>query len=111
MNNDFNAPMLLAQLFESVKYINSISDGNATISVDDLSLLSTEMYSFVSDVLGLAMTTEQDDSKLDGVMELVLNLRQQARTNKDWTTSDQIRDGLAAVGIVVKDGKEGTSWK
>jgi cysteinyl-tRNA synthetase len=111
MNDDFNAPMLLAQLFESVKYINSISDGNATITADDLSLLSTEMYSFVSDVLGLAMTTEQDDSKLDGVMELVLNLRQQARTNKDWTTSDQIRDGLAAVGIVIKDGKEGTSWK
>ena len=111
MNDDFNAPMLLAHLFECVKYINSISDGNATITADDLSLLSTEMYSFVSDVLGLAMTTEQDDSKLDGVMELVLNLRQQARTNKDWTTSDQIRDGLAAVGIVVKDGKEGTSWK
>jgi cysteinyl-tRNA synthetase len=111
MNDDFNAPMLLAQLFESVKYINSISDGNATITADDLSLLSTEMHSFVSDVLGLAMTTEQDDSKLDGVMELVLNLRQQARTNKDWTTSDQIRDGLAAVGIVIKDGKEGTSWK
>ena len=111
MNDDFNAPMLLAQLFECVKYINSISDGNATITADDLSLLSTEMHCFVSDVLGLAMTTEQDDSKLDGVMELVLNLRQQARTNKDWTTSDQIRDGLAAVGIVVKDGKEGTSWK
>jgi cysteinyl-tRNA synthetase len=111
MNDDFNAPMLLAQLFECVKYINSISDGNATITADDLSLLSTEMHCFVSDVLGLAMTTEQDDSKLDGVMELVLNLRQQARTNKDWTTSDQIRDGLAAVGIVVKDGKDGTSWK
>ncbi|MEN9445677.1 MAG: hypothetical protein RL728_189 [Bacteroidota bacterium] len=111
MNDDFNAPMLLAHLFECVKYINSISDGNATITADDLSLLSTEMHCFVSDVLGLAMTTEQDDSKLDGVMELVLNLRQQARTNKDWTTSDQIRDGLAAVGIVVKDGKDGTSWK
>jgi cysteinyl-tRNA synthetase len=111
MNDDFNAPMLLAQLFESVKYINSISDGNATISADDLSLLATEIHSFVSDVLGLAMTTEQDDSKLDGVMELVLNLRQQARTNKDWTTSDQIRDGLASVGIVVKDGKDGTIWK
>ena len=64
MNDDFNAPMLLAQLFECVKYINSISDGNATIKADDLSFLSTEMYSFVSDVLGLAMTTEQDDSKL-----------------------------------------------
>ena len=111
MDDDFNAPMLQAQLFESVKYINSISDGNATITSDDLSLLTIEMNSFVSDVLGLEMSSQQDDSKLDGVMDLVLNLRQQARTNKDWTTSDQIRDGLAAVGIVVKDGKEGTSWK
>jgi cysteinyl-tRNA synthetase len=111
MDDDFNAPMLQAQLFESVKYINSISDGNATITVDDLSLLTTEMHSFVNDVLGLEMSSQQDDSKLDGVMDLVLNLRQQARTNKDWTTSDQIRDGLAAVGIVVKDGKDGTSWK
>jgi len=111
MSDDFNAPMLMAQLFESVKYINSISDGKATITADDLSLLSTEMHSFVSDVLGLEMTSVQDDSKLDGVMELLLNLRQQARANKDWTTSDQIRDGLAAVGIVVKDGKDGTSWK
>ena len=111
MDDDFNAPMLQAQLFESVKYINSISDGNATITVDDLSLLTTEMHSFVYDVLGLEMSSQQDDSKLDGVMDLVLNLRQQARTNKDWTTSDQIRDGLAAVGIVVKDGKDGTSWK
>jgi cysteinyl-tRNA synthetase len=111
MDDDFNAPMLQAQLFETVKYINSISDGNATITSDDLSLLTTEMHSFVNDVLGLEMSSQQDDSKLDGVMDLVLNLRHQARTNKDWTTSDQIRDGLAAVGIVVKDGKEGTSWK
>jgi cysteinyl-tRNA synthetase len=111
MNDDFNAPILLAQLFETVKFINSISDGKATITAEDLTLLTSELISFVKDVLGLELSSQQDDSKLDGVMDLVLNLRQQARTNKDWATSDQIRDGLAAVGIVVKDGKDGTSWK
>jgi cysteinyl-tRNA synthetase len=64
----------------------------------------------VHDVLGLNTGVGNSDSKLAPVMDLVLELRQHARENKDWTTSDRIRDGLAAAGIVVKDGKEGTSW-
>jgi cysteinyl-tRNA synthetase len=82
------------------------------VSPSDLTLLTKEVNAFVFDVLGLAsLTASGDDSKLEGVMDLVLNLRQQARENKDWTTSDKIRDGLAAAGLVVKDGKDGTSWK
>ena len=110
MGDDFNAPILLANIFEAVKYINSISDGNATISKTDLELLSTELTSFVLDVLGLSLSKASTDSKLAPVMDLVLDIRKAARENKDWTTSDKIRDGLAAAGIVVKDGKEGTSW-
>lgn len=110
MNDDFNAPILIANLFEAVKQINLINDGNATISSADRELLEKEMKGFVFDVLGLQATESNTDSKLAPVMDLVLDLRQQARTNKDWTTSDKIRDGLAAAGIVVKDGKEGTSW-
>ncbi len=110
MGDDFNAPILLANIFEAVKYINSISDGNATISKADLELLSTELTSFVLDVLGLSLSKASTDSKLAPVMDLVLDIRKTARENKDWTTSDKIRDGLAAAGIVVKDGKEGTSW-
>jgi len=110
MNDDFNAPILIANLFEAVKQINLINDGNATISSADKELLEKEMKGFVFDVLGLQATESNTDSKLAPVMDLVLDLRQQARTNKDWTTSDKIRDGLAAAGIVVKDGKEGTSW-
>lgn len=110
MGDDFNAPILLANIFEAVKYINSISDGNATISKADLELLSTELTSFVLDVLGLSLSKASTDSKLAPVMDLVLDIRKAARENKDWTTSDKIRDGLAAAGIVVKDGKEGTSW-
>ncbi len=110
MNDDFNAPILIANLFEAVKQINLINDGNATISSADKELLEKEMKGFVFEVLGLQATESNTDSKLAPVMDLVLDLRQQARTNKDWTTSDKIRDGLAAAGIVVKDGKEGTSW-
>jgi cysteinyl-tRNA synthetase len=112
MNDDFNAPILVANLFETVKQINAIKEGKATVSPSDLTLLTKEVNAFVFDVLGLAsLTASGDDSKLEGVMDLVLNLRQQARENKDWTTSDKIRDGLAAAGLVVKDGKDGTSWK
>jgi cysteinyl-tRNA synthetase len=110
MNDDFNAPILIANLFEAVKQINLINYGNATISKSDKELLETEMKGFVFNVLGLEFASSTNDSKLKPVMELVLDLRQQARANKDWTTSDKIRDGLAAAGIVVKDGKEGTTW-
>ena len=110
MNDDFNAPILLANIFEAVKYINSISDGKASISKEDLNSLTTEINSFVLDVLGLELQKTNTDSKLAPVMDLVLDIRKNARENKDWTTSDKIRDGLAAAGIVVKDGKEGTSW-
>jgi cysteinyl-tRNA synthetase len=110
MNDDFNAPILVANLFEAVKYINLINDGNASISENDKATLIAAMHSFIFDVLGLVSEQESESGKLSPVMDLVLDLRQQARTNKDWTTSDKIRDGLAAAGIVVKDGKEGTSW-
>jgi cysteinyl-tRNA synthetase len=111
MNDDFNTPVLVANLFETVKFINAVKDKKASISSDDLSFLSKEMNGFVFNVLGLNELTSDDNSKLARVMDLVLELRQQARDIKDWTTSDKIRDGLAAAGIVVNDGKEGCSWK
>lgn len=113
MNDDFNAPILISHLFEGAKRVNLINDGKDTISAEDLALLKTEMHSFLTDVLGIRVISEQnnDASRLDPLMELVLELRQQARDNKDWTTSDKIRDKLAAAGIVVKDGKEGASWQ
>jgi cysteinyl-tRNA synthetase len=110
MNDDFNAPILVASLFEAVKKINSVQDGNEKINASDLTLLKDKMKTFVFDVLGLQIETSQQDNRLEPVMNLVLDLRQEARNNKDWTTSDKIRDGLAAAGIVVKDGKEGATW-
>lgn len=110
MDDDFNAPILIANIFEAVKRINLINDGNETITIKDLELLSVEMKKFLFDVLALQIGSVNNDSKLSPVMDLVLELRQEAREKKDWPTSDKIRDGLAAAGIVVKDGKEGTSW-
>lgn len=110
MNDDFNAPILVANLFEAVKFINSVKDGKASITTDDLSNLKKEMEAFVHDVLGLQSETEDGESRLTPVMDLILELRQQARENKDWDTSDKIRDGLNAAGIVVKDSKDGTTW-
>lgn len=110
MDDDFNAPMLIANLFEAVRRINLVNDGKDSLSATDRNLLRSELKAFVLDVLGLQVGVANSDSKLAPVMDLVLELRQQARANKDWTTSDKIRDGLAAAGIVVKDSKEGTSW-
>ena len=87
-----------------------MKDGSQTVSKEDLELLQTEMNAFVQDVLGLRQGNSSGNDKLSPVMDLVLDLRQEARENKDWLTSDKIRDGLAIAGIVVKDSKEGTNW-
>ncbi len=111
MDDDFNAPILVANLFEAVKFINSVNDKKATISKIDLASLTEAMLGFVQGVLGIKNADSGADNKLAPVMDLVLDLRQEARANKDWGTSDKIRDGLAAAGIVVKDEKDGSSWK
>lgn len=110
MNDDFNTPVLVAHLFDAVSYINRVNDGHATISTEDLNNLRTKMREFTFDVLGIKPVNEQDDSKLDAAMEIILELRKNARENKDWAMSDLIRDKLSAAGILVKDGKDGTTW-
>ena len=111
MNDDFNAPILVAHLFDAVKKINLIKDNKETINAGDKDFLLSEMKCFVQDVLGLEFNSEAGDDRLSPVMNLVLELRQKARANKDWDTSDLIRDGLKNAGVEVKDGKESTSWK
>ncbi len=111
MNDDFNSPILIATLFEAVKFIVGVKEGNEQITLEDKELLQTTLNDFIFDVLGLLDTTvtNQDNSdKLSGTVELLIKLRAEARNNKDFATSDQIRDQLMAVGIQLKDGKEGT---
>ena len=113
MNDDFNSPILIAQLFEASKHINSIKEEKDTISASNLALLQQTMHDFIFDVLGLvdvASENNSDGNKLSGAIELLIELRNQARSNKDFATSDQIRDQLLEVGIQLKDGKEGTSF-
>ncbi|KAB1153180.1 cysteine--tRNA ligase [Tenacibaculum aiptasiae] len=111
MNDDFNTPILIAHLFDAVKFINLLKDKKATISSDDLEELKNTLNAFCFDVLGLVSETNQQDTKtLDGTVELLIKLRKEARENKDWALSDQIRDELLALGVQLKDGREGTTF-
>jgi cysteinyl-tRNA synthetase len=112
MNDDFNTPILIANLFEGIKYVNLINDGKETISSLDLELFSKAIHSFLFDVLGLKDETETENNseKLEGVVKMLINMRNEARANKDFAMSDQIRDQLIALGIQLKDGKDGTSF-
>ena len=111
MNDDFNSPILIAQLFEAVKFINSVADGKATVSSADLETLRTTMNAFVFDVLGLTQASEaQGTDKLDVAMKILIDMRLRARNDKNWALSDKIRDELAANGIILKDGKDGTTY-
>ena len=111
MNDDFNSPIVIANLFEAVRMVNSVKDGHAKINAQELDLLKQLFQSFVFDILGLLDTEAGgDDGLVDGLMETIIDIRKEARAKKDWTTSDIIRDKLAALDIVLKDGKEGTTW-
>jgi cysteinyl-tRNA synthetase len=112
MNDDFNTPILIANLFEGVKHINLIKEGKEQLTEEDKQMLTETMNSFVFDVLGLENITDagKDSEKLSGVVDLLIQLRDEARANKDFSTSDKIRDQLAALGIQLKDSKEGTTF-
>ena len=113
MNDDFNTPILIAHLFEGVRYINLLKEGKETLTIEDLATFTTAIESFVFDVLGLEneKTTDSSNDKLEGAIELLIEMRKQARENKNFALSDQIRDQLLALGIQLKDGKEGTTFR
>jgi cysteinyl-tRNA synthetase len=113
MNDDFNSPILIAQLFDAAKLINSIKEGSATITEADKKLLQETMHGFIFDVLGLTDSVSNntnDSSQLSSAIALLIELRNKARANKDFATSDRIRDELQDAGIQLKDGKDGTSF-
>ena len=112
MNDDFNTPILIANLFEAVNHINAIKEGNTTISTADLELFKNAMYTFVYELLGLssAKDSAEGTDKLSGAVQLLIQLRQEARANKDFALSDKIRDELAVVGILLNDSREGTTF-
>ena len=110
LNDDFNSPILISHLFEAVSFIFKLKDGKETIAAEDLEELKNLMNAFVFDVLGLQNIEENNNAKLDQTLQVLIELRNQARKAKNFELSDQIRDKLLAEGIELKDGRDGTSY-
>ena len=109
MNDDFNSPVVIAELFEAARIINTVYDGKGKINAADLELLKSIMQEFLFDIFGLK-DEDASNEELNSVLDLVIDIRQAAKENKDYATSDKIRIGLQSMGILLKDSKEGTTW-
>ena len=113
LNDDINTPLLISYLFDGVRMINSIADGKEKINAESLEILRNLYNDLVLDVLGLkAEANNQDKSykALDKALSIIMDMRATAKQNKDWATSDKIRDELKEAGIAVKDTKDGYEW-
>lgn len=115
MDDDFNSPIVISHLFEACRIINQLIDKKETITPAGLEALKQVVNTFVFDILGLKSEAEggnaQREEAFGHAIDLLLQLRAKAKAAKDWATSDQIRDELAAYGFEVKDTKEGATWK
>ena len=112
MNDDFNTPILIAHLFEGIRFVNVLNDKRETITQEDLEVLKSTLTTFTFDVLGIKneKSSNNNSDKLEGVVTMLIGMRDEARANKNWALSDEIRDKLLALGIQLKDGKDGTSF-
>lgn len=111
LNDDFNSPILISYLFEAVKAIFAMKDGKENLSSEHLAEFSNLMNGFVYEVLGLQNIEENGGEKLDQTLQVLIELRNQARKAKNFELSDQIRDRLLEQGIELKDGREGTTYQ
>ncbi len=112
MCDDFNTPVVIANMFEISRLVNLISDKKETITEQDKTALKENFEIIFSEILG--MKSEQSDNTsniIEGLMSIIAEMRADARANKDWAKSDMIRDRLASVGITIKDGKDGAKWE
>ncbi len=113
MDDDLNSPVLLSYLFEAVRFINSVADGNEKIDQASLTGLKELLNTFIFDILGLKdETKEKEDELLTGkLINMIVDLRQDAKNRKEWDISDKIRQTLRELGIIVKDRKDGADWE
>ena len=113
MNDDMQTPIVISELFEACHQINLLVDRKAKISAEDLQTLSQTMHLWIEDILGLINTNNNggENKALDKVMQMVLDIRAKAKADKDWATSDKIRDDLNEAGIIIKDTPDGAIWE
>ena len=112
MDDDFNTPILIAHLFDGVRIINSVKDGKEGLNILDLEKMKSVFNTFVTDILGFVSDKESSGNDLTKeIMELVLKLRENAKTNKDFDSADLIREELNKLNIQVKDSRDGSSWE
>lgn len=111
INDDFNSPILIAQLFDLVKIINNVNDKKEKLTAEDIAFVKQIFDDFLIEILGMSQEKTSDDSKLvDDLMQTILEIRQNAKVNKEWGTADKIRDELDKINIQVKDTKDGAEW-
>lgn len=115
MNDDLNTPEVIAILFDMVRLVNRMKTGEETLTEKDLKQFSTLFQTYTFDILGLMPTSEGEgedrrEKSFSGAVDLLLTIRQHSKEQKDWATSDLIRDKMAELGFVVKDTKEGAEW-
>jgi cysteinyl-tRNA synthetase len=111
MNDDFNTPILISHLFEGVRIINTAKEGKLKLTAEDIALLNKTFNGFFFDVCGLNIEDSSSNNEVTGhLMDFILEMRTEAKANKDFAKSDFIRDRLASMNIQIKDSKEGTSW-
>ncbi|MFN5347914.1 MAG: cysteine--tRNA ligase [Bacteroidota bacterium] len=110
MNDDLNTAIVLSHLFEAVRIINSANAGTESLTAADIDKLKSLINLFVFDILGLKLEEKKSDDDMDGLMNLLLSIRAQAKANKDFATSDKIRDELIKLNFTIKDGKDGSTW-
>lgn len=113
LNDDFNSPMVIAHLFEAVRWINAINDGKEQLTANHLELLQGLFNRFAGEILGLipAETADSAEGLSDKLLEILISLRQQARASKNFAASDLIRDSLKNIGILLRDTKNGVEWE
>ena len=111
MSDDLNTPIAIAHLFDAVRIINLVSDGKEKLTANDIAALRELFNLFIHDLFGLRAEESAGNERLDGVLKLLLDMRQEAKARKEWAVSDRIRDRLSELGITVKDRKDGYDWE
>ena len=114
MNDDLNSPIVISHLFDAARIINSVKDGKETLTQEDIYELQNVFQLFLFDILGMKDEASAEGDSYEAfskAVDLLLSIRQQAKANKDWATSDKLRNELTAMGFEIKDTKDGAEWR